>query len=417
MTAGVLLTGYAGYYLCRSNLSVVAPLLMEEFSGQGFDKASFGLITSAGALAYAAGKLATGVLTDFVGGRLMFVAGMVGSVAATVAFGLSSGAAAFAVIWAFNRLLQSGGWNAVVKVSAHWFPPQRAGAVMAILSLSFLFGDAVVRIGLGALIARGFGWREVFFVAAAVLALLAVVSAALLKSRPQDAGLPAQPVNPANLFGNAGVESRPDTLSDLLRPYVTSTSFWLVCVVSLGLTLVREAFGAWTPTYLVETYQVSQADAAQMSSVFPLVGGVSVLLVGFLSDASGPGRRATVVAPCLAAAVPTLLLLGVPGLSVQAGLALLAVSAFLIVGPYSLLAGAMAMDLGARRGSSTAAGLIDTAGYLGAAVSGYGVGLVAEQMGWSGVFRLLAATTAVTFVAAVAYGRVGQSRAPAAVPI
>jgi sugar phosphate permease len=47
-------------------------------------------------------------------------------------------------------------------------------------------------------------------------------------------------------------------------------------------------------------------------------------------------------------------------------LGLLAAVAFLVLGPYSLLAGAIAVELGGRRGSATAAGLIDTAGHLGA---------------------------------------------------
>ena len=37
VTVGSLIVGYAGYYICRSNFSVVAPLLLDEFGAQGID--------------------------------------------------------------------------------------------------------------------------------------------------------------------------------------------------------------------------------------------------------------------------------------------------------------------------------------------------------------------------------------------
>jgi phosphonatase-like hydrolase len=56
--------------------------------------------------------------------------------------------------------------------------------------------------------------------------------------------------------------------------------------------------------------------------------------------------------------------------------------AFFVISPYSLLAGAIAVELGGRRGSATAAGLIDTAGYLGAVASGVVIGTLAQHQGW-----------------------------------
>jgi sugar phosphate permease len=81
------------------------------------------------------------------------------------------------------------------------------------------------------------------------------------------------------------------------------------------------------------------------------------------------------------------------------GLLLLEAVAFCILGPYSLLAGAIALKLGGRRGIATAAGLIDTAGFLGAVLSGAAIGAVAQRGGWSGACRLLSVVTALSAVA------------------
>ncbi|HMF98737.1 MAG TPA: MFS transporter [Vicinamibacterales bacterium] len=395
-----LLVGYAGYYVCRSNLSVVTPQLLSEFGPTGIDKAALGLVASAGVLAYAAGKIVTGVAVDLIGGRRMFLTGMVGSIAATLAFGAAGSLPAFVALWAVNRFIQSMGWSALVKIASHWYAPERYGRVMAVLSLSFLFGDAAGRLWLGALVGHGVGWRAVFVAAAATLAVIACGCAVLLRESPRDLGLVEAPVSPRNVFAPDGSRSRASGVADVLTPYVRSPAFWLVCLVSLGLTLVREAFNAWTPTYLAEVYGMPQGEAAQTSSLFPFVGGLSVLCVGALSDRARTHRLALAV-PLLAAGAIALVVIGSRAAmhNPQVGLALLGTVAFLVIGPYSLLAGAIAVELGGRRGSATAAGLIDTAGYLGAVASGVLIGALAQHRGWSAAFRLLAIVTALSAVA------------------
>jgi sugar phosphate permease len=231
VTGSVLLVGYAGYYICRSNLSVVAPELVREFGSHGVDRAGIGLIVSSGVLAYAVGKVVTGIWGDFIGGRAAFVGGMVASVIATIAFGVAAALPVFISIWAANRFVQSIGWGALVKIAAHWFEPARYGRVMGILSLSFLFGDAVGRFVLGRLMLSGVGWRGVFLAAAATLAIIAIASWALLRNSPADLGLAVPPVSGANVFGGAGAESAPSGISDLLNPFLRSPSFWAVCVI------------------------------------------------------------------------------------------------------------------------------------------------------------------------------------------
>jgi len=116
--------------------------------------------------------------------------------------------------------------------------------------------------------------------------------------------------------------------------------------VSLGLTLVREAFNAWTPTYLAEVYGMPRGEAAQTSSLFPFVGGLSVPCMGTLSDRARTHRLALAV-PLLAVGAIALVAIG-SGTAMHnphVGLALLGAVTFLVIGPYSLLAGAIAGTL------------------------------------------------------------------------
>jgi OPA family glycerol-3-phosphate transporter-like MFS transporter len=61
------------------------------------------------------------------------------------------------------------------------------------------------------------------------------------------------------------------------------------------------------------------------------------------------------------------------------------------------------MDMGGRKGSATAAGLIDTAGYAGGTLSGVAVGRLAESGGWGAVFNVMAALAAGVGMIAAGY--------------
>jgi len=409
LTVSLLVTGYAGYYLCRSNLAVVMPLLIAELGrrGLGADAAriALGSVASLGVLAYAVGKFPSGGLADYLGGRRNFLLGMAGTVAFTLLFAVSGGLPMFTVAWMGNRLAQSLGWAGAVKIASKWFSFRRYGTVMAIVSLSFLFGDALARQFMALLIAAGLGWRSVFLVDAVILSAILVVCFFLVRESPAAIGEAEPPSNPANLFGDTDAEERPTSLGSLLRPLLGSFVFWLACGLSLGTTILRETFNLWTPTWLAQTVGLSAANSASLSAMFSLSGGFSVILCGLLSDRLGRSGRAAIMFVGLALATAALL---APGFDLLHGshlmpVVFIAVVGLLIVGPYSFLAGAIALDFGGKRGSGAASGLIDGVGYLGGVLSGETVARISVQFGWSGAFLALAAVAAVSSLAAGAF--------------
>ncbi|HSV72780.1 MAG TPA: MFS transporter [Chthonomonadales bacterium] len=394
----LLVVGYSGYYLCRSHLSVCAPLLVAEYGDRGLDMAAIGAIASAGTLAYAAGKLATGWLADVVGGRRMFLAGIGGAVLGTALFA-AGGLPFFTTAWVLNRALQSFGWSSAVRVAGGWYPPARYGAVMGVMSLSYMLGDSVWRVFLGGLVARGFGWREVFTVAAGVLAVIGLACALWLRESP--AARAQEPPEPA-----------PSGPRELLAPLLASAAFWSVCLLSFGFTLIRESLDTWGPLFLAQA-GMTPGEAGKASSLLPLAGAVSVLLVGWLRDRLPAAALPWLLAGGLLMAVPALAGAGAIGpANPVAGLALLIAAAFTLLGPYSLLSGAIAMDFGGRRGSATASAWINGIGYLGGMLAGVGIGGLAQRMGWQAAFLALAGVAAASCGAAALYGRLRARAAP-----
>lgn len=407
-TIALLALGYSGYYFCRSNLSVVLPDLIHDLAQHGVTanqaQVRLGFIASVGTIAYAAGKFISGSVADLFGGRRNFLAGMGGSIFFTILFMAGGGFPMFTLAWVGNRLFQSMGWVGLVKVASRWFSYSTYGTVMAVLSLSFLFGDAGCRWVMSQLMAHGVGWRGVFFAGAGSLTLLLLANALLLKETPEERGLPAPEANPLNVY--AADEKHTDErlgLGAILRPLLGSFPFWLVCLLSLGTTLLRETFNFWTPTYFVQFVGLSNSDAAGRSALFPLLGGVAVVLAGVLSDKLGlNGRNLVIVGGMGACTVCLVLLAHTPGhTNPWMPVVLVALVGFLLLGPYSYLAGAMSLDFGGKRGSATAAGIIDGVGYMAGWLSGDTVARITVRYGWRNAFLVLAVASMLTALVAL----------------
>jgi OPA family glycerol-3-phosphate transporter-like MFS transporter len=407
-TMALLAFGYAGYYFCRSDLSVAMPDLIRYLGTHGVQandaQVRLGLIASYGTFAYAAGKFISGTLADLLGGRRNFLSGMAGSIIFTVLFLLGGGLPIFTLAWIGNRFFQSMGWSGLVKVSSRWYSYKTYGTVMAILSLSFLFGDAGARWFLGTLMQHGVGWQGVFIASASVLALLALVNFVLLRETPYERGLPKPDENPLNVYANDESAAEGDAkLWSLLKPLFTSFPFWLVCLLSLGTTLLRETFLLWTPTYFVQFAGLTNGQAATSSALFPFFGGVAVLIAGILSDRLGlNGRNLVLFFGMFLSGVS---LIGIslipPHSNPLLPIVMVTLVGFLMLGPYSYLAGAMSLDFGGSRGSATAAGFIDGFGYVAGALSGGAVAGIAVREGWQRTFVYLAVAAFMTAVVAL----------------
>ncbi len=406
ITVLLLFGGYAACYFCRADLSVGTPLLVEDLSrhgvGHGEAVVRIGTMASLGVLAYALGKLFLGGLGDFWGGRWNFLIGLAGATIFTALFAAAGGLPLLTLAWIGNRLTQSVAWAGLIKVTSKWFDYSSHGTIIGILSISYLVGDAVARQLMGVLIQLGAGWRGVFYFAAGVAALLLLANAFFLRESRATLGYPEAQSNPLNLFG--ATESRPAGLAGLLLPLLRSRAFTIVCLLSLGSTIVRETFNTWTPVYLRDDAGYTISNAAGLSAVFPGVGVISVLIAGWLGDRFGPHGRSLLLFAGFAATAAALLALtllrpmSTPGALLP--LILIGIVGFCLLGPYSYLGGAMALDFGGKQGGAVSSGIIDGVGYLGGVLAGDSVARLSVTFGWKGVFLALSAISALAALGA-----------------
>ncbi len=176
------LLSYAGYYLCRKNLSVLMPFLSKEY---GLSNDYWANVIFLYSIAYAAGQIISGRLADRWGARVVVSAGMIVSALATGAMGWSTH---FVALQAVNGLAQACGWSGLVKIMGYWFEAHRRGVVMAWWGTNYVIGGFVATIfatyAASGPVLASLGWRRGVWAPALLLLLLGIVFAVFVRNGP-----------------------------------------------------------------------------------------------------------------------------------------------------------------------------------------------------------------------------------------
>ena len=399
----LLLVGYAAFYLCRATVEPALNLLAIE---HGYDNERMGIILALALGAYAFGKLVLGPLSDVWGGKRLFVLSLVATGLVTLAiaaldpprrFGAGTGLVVIGALVVTNRFVQAGGWGGLVHVVGATFPAAKRGTVMGILSTSYDAGNVVALVLCAGIVSAGYGWRALFVVNPA---LLLVIAAAVRLALPH-AALPA---------GTSRRDQR--RIGGAMEHLVHEPSFWFATGMSFLLTFVRAGFMTWTPRFLYEVSVAAHVTSPISSSIaksafFGVAGIVGSLVTGRLSDRLGPGRRIPIMSGSLAALVCCTLALAHAGVSspVVATVGVAACGLFLL-GPYSLLAGAISLDIAGDEGAAaTTASIVDAAGYVGASLAAVVLGSVSKRAGWTAAFDLVAGVAMAAMMLSLVWAR------------
>jgi OPA family sugar phosphate sensor protein UhpC-like MFS transporter len=165
----------------------------------------------------------------------------------------------------------------------------------------------------------------------------------------------------------------------------------LLSLIYFFLKPTRYAILFWGPLYINETLNTNMGESALISVSFFSAGPLSVLVAGYASDKLFQSRR---IPYCVLAMIPLALILfffnDLAAFHNKLAIAgLLFLIGFLLFGPDSLISATAALDFGTSKGASTASGIINGAGSVGAIIGGTLPGFFKESWGWGGVFGFL----------------------------
>jgi OPA family sugar phosphate sensor protein UhpC-like MFS transporter len=248
---------YFGYYLCRKNISVLAPYLKSE---TGMSSTDLAYALFAYSLLYSVGQFVMGRLADRIGARWVAGVGMCISALMSSLMAWPPGigvAGALIVIQGVNGVMQSTGWPSVLRLTRNWFPGENRGVWLGWWSTHMVLGG----FGGSWLAARcaEVHWTRGAWIPGLVLFGIAIVFMAGARDK---------------------LHARTAASTGTLRitPPLVAIAAMYFCV-----KLTRYAFLFWLPLYMTEYLNYAKPQAGYASSMYELVG-----VLGALAPATFP---------------------------------------------------------------------------------------------------------------------------------
>lgn len=376
---------YASFYLCRVNISIAIPGILEEYS---ITKTAMGAVLTALFFAYAVGQFINGQLGDKFGARKLITFGAVVSAILNLIFSILPGIVSLmALVWGLNGYFQSMGWSPSTKTIANWFPIKIRGKVTGLFGSCYQFGNAVSWVLAGFVVGM-FGWRFAFWIPAIVVIIVAVQWFINGRNAPEEIGLPT--VEDCH----EGIMELKECQKDehlgfkyTLKTVLSDPRIWMVGFSLFGLNIIRYGFMDWAPTYMFEVEKAAISTAAYKALAIPLAGSLGALFAGWASDKFFQSRRAPIMVFMLAGLMGLTILY--PQLKhfhwIWSLLCLIAIG-FTMYGPHVMICATIPMDYASRKAAASAAGFIDGFGYFGAALTGIISGFLIDNYGWNAAF-------------------------------
>jgi len=380
----VSMIGYAMFYFVRKNLSIAMPAMQADL---GITKTELGLFLTLHGLIYGISKFINGFIGDRVNARFFMITGLVLSSACNLIFGFSSAVLVFGIVWMANGWFQGMGFPPCARLLTHWVPPKELATKMSIWNTSHSIGAGLVVIICGYVVS--WGWRWCFFFPSAIALGGAVALWFGLRDIPASVGLPE--ICPE---GVSQEEAEHKDTSEEFKQFVRKKVFlnpyiWIIGVANFFVYTIRYAVLDWGPTLLSEWKGLSVHNAGWMVAGFEISGILGMLSAGWVTDKFFGGRGPRVCVICMALATVFIFLfwqLSSPPMWL-ASLVLMA-AGFFIYGPQALV-GISASNLATKRAAATATGFTGLFGYASTLVSGWGLGYLVDNFGWSCAIRAL----------------------------
>ncbi len=357
---------YFSSYITRINYSAV---LVEFVAAEGVAKSDAALITSVLFVTYGCGQLLSGFLGDRVSARLLIFAGLL--VAAICNFLmplLAPNIGAMAVIWGVNGLAQAFMWPPLVKILTSALAPEDYGRIVPGVCASAAVATIAVYLLSPALIDLS-GWKTVFAVSGC--AALAVTLFWVFKSRKLLASVDftVQRIEKKTMVGNSD-----DRQMWKLLPVI------LLTIAIQG--MLRDGINTWMPTFLTETFRVESTVSIFSSVALPIMH-ILVSLTNYRVLRAMKGNTFESIVLYFSLVVGLLLGLRILGMnSMVVSVVLLALVSGAVNGINGMQTCYLPAAFSNTGNVSFLAGLLNSATYVGSAVSTYLFAVISENWGW-----------------------------------
>ena len=387
LTSAIYLVEYLGRY----DLAAAKIAMYGSFGDNA--KALIGLALTLMAISYGAGQIVMGFVGDRVPPRYVVFAGLLGAGACNIAVGCATSLPLICVAWFLNGVCKAMIWPSLVRQMTCDMTDNGFQKGIVWVSIASNVGIVLVYLAVVPASILLFSWRLAFWFSGAaevaagvawVLSVRTIPSAGLLKT-----ALRAHPET------DGEEKKRPSPI-----PVILAAGIPLLYIVVIAHGLLRDGVTSWMPDLLQTEFALGDIAAIMSSAILPVFSTVCVIIAGMvymklkneLTSSAIFWGVVLVSLGCLIfaigrSAILTIILLALTMSGIQAINHILTTRV-----PHRFASAGMV---------STVTGLLNSATYVGVAISGYGVAVFSDAHGWTATVIAWLAIAAVGTLALV----------------
>lgn len=395
---GLFLTAAGAYVIGLFGRLSYAAVMADLIVREGLGKPEAGLIGTVFFLIYGVCQLISGFLGDRISPKKLIFTGLIGSAVLNLGMGYSGGSfPVLLVCWSLNGVFQSFLWSPAARVFSEMIPPNCRKRACSNGAATYPVATILTYL-LASLLLKYAGWR-VDFIASALLMLL---TACIFRRRMT--------------FYEQETAAHGDIEEITLTRQETRTGGGLFAVLvisgilptvlgAVSLGLLRDGLQSWMPTYLDESFALGAALSVALSIVLPVFNLLGVYASKWIA-ARFIRNELLGTAGFMAAAGGALAILCIAGTShVGLSLILMTFSSTALIGANLMIINLLPIHFGAIGRASSVTGVLNSACYLGSALSAYGIGFVSARWGWTAAMAFLLCFAVLTLLTSLGGAR------------
>lgn len=373
---------YSVSYLGKVNYSANITQITDFYH---ITKAEAGLVPTFFFFAYGIGQVVNGILCKRYNIKWMIFISL--SVSAVINF-IIAVTACFDIIkwlWMINGFALSILWPTLVRLLAEALPQKDLGKSSLIMGTTVASGTIIIY-GLSAVYAL-FDKFNLAFYTAAIAGILTAVAWLILYKKAINMAKSQR--FEESFKGSETQNTKGITEQNNGEKKLFYTSIYILCFFAIGINLIKDGLVTWVPSILKEEYSMTNSISILLTLLLPIVA--------IFGNAGALGIHKKIpdyVTHCFVvfAVIGTFIGLIIGSLALkQAALMLvgLVVVYFLASSLNSVVTSIFPLFMRGKVNSGLYAGVLNGFCYLGSTISSYGLGFIADHLGWAAVFWVL----------------------------
>ena len=358
----VYIFAYLGRYSYNANIS----LIMDDFK---INHATAGVVTTCFFFAYGIGQVVNGIFCARYNKKYLFpivllLSSVLNLLALVVSFPF------FKYMWLINGFLQSFLWSSAVNILGDYLDGEHMKRALVIMGTSATAGT-ILAYGSSAFFVWLGNYRIMFVFAAVMMLLLGLIWLILFK--PGEKQISEETKTEEQQTGGA------------------KSIFALLSVLAFFAiinNLVKDGLNTWVPAILTEEYKMKDEVAIFSSLVLPLLGTFGAFIAIWLNK----HIKSFVKLSTVLFTASSVVIIGIMTLGSQSAVMMIlcfGIVLCLMHGVNNVVTSIAPLKMRDKMNPGKTAGILNGFCYLGSTISSYGLGMIADNWGWTSVFMLL----------------------------